>query len=154
MTATIPAVTLPDAGIGRDLTGHPPAPGLLVIMAGPAAPPPGPRRQSAPPRRPGDRSGLWLRNAAAGLCVLAAAAAAVSFTANGGLGYSELSEYPARATESSHADPFSSSMRLKRALRSPRPSGGRILHQKGWFRRHAWSDGRYWKVRKAIPTPL
>jgi hypothetical protein len=35
--------------------------------------------------RPGspdqDRSGLWLRNAAAGLCVLAAAAAAVSFTA-------------------------------------------------------------------------
>ena len=81
MTATIPAVTLPDAGIGRDLTGHPPAPGLLVIMAGPAAPPPGPRRQSAPPRRPGDRSGLWLRNAAAGLCVLAAAAAAVSFAA-------------------------------------------------------------------------
>jgi hypothetical protein len=36
--------------------------------------PPGPR--PAP-----DRSGLWLRNAAAGLCVLAAAAAAVSFTA-------------------------------------------------------------------------
>ena len=37
-----------------------------------------------PPGRtvPGDdRSGLWLRNAAAGLCVLAAAAAAVSFTA-------------------------------------------------------------------------
>src|SRR3984957_1223710 len=29
----------------------------------------------------GDRSGLWLRNAAAGLCVLAAAAAAVSCTA-------------------------------------------------------------------------
>jgi hypothetical protein len=29
----------------------------------------------------GDRSGLWLRNAAAGLCILAAAAAAVSFTA-------------------------------------------------------------------------
>ena len=28
-----------------------------------------------------DRSGLWLRNAAAGLCILAAAAAAVSFTA-------------------------------------------------------------------------
>jgi len=28
-----------------------------------------------------DRSGLWLRNAGAGLCVLAAAAAAVSFTA-------------------------------------------------------------------------
>ena len=30
---------------------------------------------------PGDHSGAWLRNAAAGLCVLAAAAAAVSFTA-------------------------------------------------------------------------
>ena len=35
-----------------------------------------------PASRPApDRSGLWLRNAAAGLCVLAAAAAAVSFTA-------------------------------------------------------------------------
>jgi hypothetical protein len=34
-----------------------------------------------------DRSGLWLRNAAAGLCVLAAAAAAVSFTASGDVGY-------------------------------------------------------------------
>jgi hypothetical protein len=33
------------------------------------------------PRPTQDRSGLWLRNAAAGLCVLAAAAAAVSFTA-------------------------------------------------------------------------
>jgi len=37
---------------------------------------------SPPNHRPAsDRSGLWLRNAAAGLCVLAAAAAAVSFTA-------------------------------------------------------------------------
>jgi hypothetical protein len=35
-----------------------------------------------PSSRPApDRSGLWLRNAATGLCVLAAAAAAVSFTA-------------------------------------------------------------------------
>src|SRR5437773_12530176 len=33
------------------------------------------------PGAPRDRSGAWLRNAAAGLCVLAAAAAAVSFTA-------------------------------------------------------------------------
>src|SRR6478735_7641000 len=33
------------------------------------------------PRPAPNRSGLWLRNAAAGLCVLAAAAAAVSFTA-------------------------------------------------------------------------
>ena len=41
------------------------------------------RGTSTPPnyRAAPDRSGLWLRNAAAGLCVLAAAAAAVSFTA-------------------------------------------------------------------------
>jgi hypothetical protein len=41
------------------------------------------RGTSTPPsyRPASDRSGLWLRNAAAGLCVLAAAAAAVSFTA-------------------------------------------------------------------------
>lgn len=35
----------------------------------------------APSSRPMGQSGLWLRNAAIGLCVLAAAAAAVSFTA-------------------------------------------------------------------------
>ena len=41
------------------------------------------RGTSTPPnyRTASDRSGLWLRNAAAGLCVLAMAAAAVSFTA-------------------------------------------------------------------------
>ena len=63
--------------------------GVLVVLTGPAAPfsasvhhsgdgdssHPG----SVPPSQ--DRSGLWLRNAAAGLCALAAAAAAVSFTA-------------------------------------------------------------------------
>jgi len=87
MTVAIPAVTFPGTGPGRDLTGHPPTPGLLVIMARPAAPAPGPGRQPAPPRWPGDRSGLWLRNAAAGLCILAAAAAAVSFTASGDVGY-------------------------------------------------------------------
>src|SRR6266851_1444372 len=81
MTVTIPAVTFPGAGTGQEITGHSPAAGLVVIMSGPAAPAPGPGRQPAPPRWPGDRSGLWLRNAAAGLCVLAAAAAAVSFTA-------------------------------------------------------------------------
>ena len=78
MTVAIPAVTFPSPGISPDMTGHRPVSGLLVIMAGPA---PGPGSQPAPPRRPGDRSGMWLRNAAAGLCVLAAAAAAVSFTA-------------------------------------------------------------------------
>ena len=81
MTVSIPAVTFPGAGTGRDITGHPPASGLVLIMSRPAAPAPGPGSQPAPPRWPGDRSGLWLRNAAAGLCVLAAAAAAVSFTA-------------------------------------------------------------------------
>jgi hypothetical protein len=65
----------------------------------------------------------------------------------------ELSEYPARAWESSRHNPFPSSMRLKRTRRSPRPSGGRIQHQKGSLQRHAWSDGRYPKVRNAIPTP-
>jgi hypothetical protein len=81
MTVAIPAVTFPGGGTGRDMTGHHPASGLLVIMAGPVTPPPGPRSQPVPPRWSRDRSDLWLRNAAAGLCVLAAAAAAVSFTA-------------------------------------------------------------------------
>ena len=87
MTVAIPAVTFPGAGTGRDTTGHRPAAGLLVIMARPAAPAPGPGSQSVPPTWSKDRSGLWLRNAVAGLCVLAAAAAAVSFTAFGGLRY-------------------------------------------------------------------
>ena len=65
----------------------------------------------------------------------------------------ELSEYPARAWESSRRNPFPSSMRLKRTGQSPRPSGGRIQHQKGSLQRHAWSDGRYPKVWNAIPTP-
>ena len=81
MTLAIPAVTFPSARTGRDITGHAPASGLLVVMAGTVAPPPGPGSQPVPPRWSRDRSGLWLRNAAAGLCVLAAAAAAVSFTA-------------------------------------------------------------------------
>ena len=81
MTVAIPSLPLPGAGTGRDIPGRPPAPGLLVIMARPAPPAPGPGRQPAPPSWPADRSGLWLRHAAAGLCVLAAAAAAVSFTA-------------------------------------------------------------------------
>ncbi len=60
---------------------------------------------------------------------------------------------PAWASESSHPNPFPSSMRLKRALRPPRPSSGRILHQKGWLWRRAWSDGRRPEARNAIPTP-
>jgi hypothetical protein len=81
MTVAIPAVTFPGAGTGRDIIGQPPASGLLVIMARPAAPAPGSGSQPVPPKWSGDPSGLWLRNAAGGLCVLAAAAAAVSFTA-------------------------------------------------------------------------
>ena len=81
MTVAIPAVTFANAGTGRGMTGPRPASGLLVIMAGPVAPPPGRGSQPVSPTWFRDRSGLWLRNAAAGLCVLAAAAAAVSFTA-------------------------------------------------------------------------
>ena len=64
-------------------------PCLLLTLTSPPAPAATSVRdagQAASTRRgwagPGqDHSGLWLRNAAAGLCVLAAAAAAVSFTA-------------------------------------------------------------------------
>ena len=81
MTVSIPPVTFPGTATGPDLTGRPPTFGLVLVMSRPAAPAPGHGSQPAPPSWPGDRSGLWLRNAAAGLCVLAAAAAAVSFTA-------------------------------------------------------------------------
>ncbi len=85
MTISIPLVTLPDAGTGQDVTGRLPAPGLRLALSRPAVLAlvslPGLGSQPAPPGRPRDRSGLWLRNAAAGLGVLAAAAAAVSFTA-------------------------------------------------------------------------
>jgi Protein of unknown function (DUF2637) len=74
---TLPLVTLPGAGAGQ-----PPAPGPVLILTCPPglalATPPGHGRQPDPANY---RSGLWLRNAAAGLGVLAAAAATVSFTA-------------------------------------------------------------------------
>ena len=85
MTISIPLVILPYAGTGQDSTGCLPAPALPLALSRPAVlalvSPPGNGSQSATPGRPRDRSGLWLRNAAAGLGVLAAAAAAVSFTA-------------------------------------------------------------------------
>jgi hypothetical protein len=81
MTVSIPPITFASAGTSRELTGRPLTSNLVLIMSRPAAPAPGYGRQPALSRSPGDRSGLWLRNAAAGLCVLAAAAAAVSFTA-------------------------------------------------------------------------
>jgi hypothetical protein len=81
MTVSIPPVTFPGTGTSRKLTGRRLTSGLILIMSRLGAPAPGYGRQLAPPRWHGDRSGLWLRNAAAGLCLLAAAAAAVSFTA-------------------------------------------------------------------------
>ena len=85
MTISIPLVTLPDAGTGQDITGRLPAPGLRLALSRPAVlalvSPTSRGSQPVPPGRPRDRSGLWLRNAAAGLGFLAVAAAAVSFTA-------------------------------------------------------------------------
>ena len=67
--------------------GGPVMPRVPLVLTGPAGPssPQGPgtgKGSGTGWAGPGqDRSGLWLRNAAAGLCVLAAAAAAVSFSA-------------------------------------------------------------------------
>jgi hypothetical protein len=68
---------------GHNLGGRPMTL-CLPLTPLPAAVQQASRTASAQPGWPGpgkDRSGLWLRNAAAGLCVLAAAAAVVSFTA-------------------------------------------------------------------------
>ena len=81
MTISNPPVTFPGARTGQDMTGRPLTSGLVLIMSRPAAPDSSHGSQPVPPRWSRDRSGQWLRNAAAGLCVLAAAAAAVSFTA-------------------------------------------------------------------------
>ena len=85
MTLSIPLITLPGTGTGPDVASRRPAAGQHLPRARPPVlalvSPPGHGSQPAPPGRPSDRSGLWLRNAAAGLGVLAAAAAAVSFTA-------------------------------------------------------------------------
>jgi hypothetical protein len=79
MTVSIPPVPFPAARTVRDITGRLVTSGLVLTMSGPASP----GSQPAPPQWSGDRSGPWLRYAAAGLCVLAAAAAAVSFSAFG-----------------------------------------------------------------------
>jgi hypothetical protein len=90
MTLSVP-FTLPDTATCPHIAGRRPAPDQQ--LARPRLPVlalvslPGHGSQPIPPGRPADRSGRWLRNAAAGLCVLAAAAAAVSFTAFGGLRY-------------------------------------------------------------------
>jgi hypothetical protein len=85
MTPSLPLATLPDAGTGHEITGplSVPSPRLapfhLISLA--LVSPPGQGNQPGPPGRSKDRSGQWLRNAAAGLGILAAAAATVSFTA-------------------------------------------------------------------------
>ena len=73
--------------IGLYLERQPLTPGAPLALTGPAGPPVPVIRDTgtAASTRPGppaqDRSAMWLRYAAAGLCALAAAAAAVSFTA-------------------------------------------------------------------------
>ena len=73
--------------IGLYLERQPLIPGAPLALTGPAGPSVPVIRDtgtaaSTRPRLPGqDRSAVWLRYAAAGLCVLAAAAAVVSFTA-------------------------------------------------------------------------
>jgi hypothetical protein len=73
--------------IGLYLERQPLILGAPLALTGPAGQPLPVIRDTGPaastrPGPPGqDRSSLWLRNAAVGLCVLAAAAAAVSFTA-------------------------------------------------------------------------
>ncbi len=87
MTALMRRTSLTRITLNPD--GHPITLRIPLALTGPAGPSiPEIRDTSEPviprPGSPGpgqDRSGLWLRNAAAGLCVLAAAAAAVSFTA-------------------------------------------------------------------------
>ena len=85
MTVAIPLATLTGARTSRDITGCSRTPSALLIVSRPGGPAlastASPGSQPGPPRWPTDRSGLWLRHAATGLCVLAAAAAAVSFTA-------------------------------------------------------------------------
>jgi len=75
MTLLIPLASLRGTGPGY------PALLLLAVTGRPGPAPVSPPGHHAEPIPPRDPSSMWLRNAAAGLGVLAAAAAAVSFTA-------------------------------------------------------------------------
>jgi hypothetical protein len=84
MTARVATITW----ISHNPGGQPTLPCIRLALAAPAGPSVlqvsggTPSGTGPGPGSPGpDRSGPWLRSAAAGLCVLAAAAAAVSFTA-------------------------------------------------------------------------
>ena len=70
--------------IGHNPGGGPVMPRVPLMLTGPAGPQGPVAGKVSGTGWPGpgqDRSGLWLRNAAAGLCVLAAAAAAAAFAA-------------------------------------------------------------------------
>ena len=81
----------PTAVIAENYLHRPMMPCLLLALPNPSAPfitaasdaekPVSDRPQWSARGRDRDHSGIWLRNAAAGLCLLAAAAAVVSFTA-------------------------------------------------------------------------
>ena len=85
MTVPIPLPTLTGAGTSRDIGDRPRTPSAVLIVSRAGGPAltrtAGHGSQPTPPGWRRDRSGLWLRNAAAGLFLLAVAATAVSFTA-------------------------------------------------------------------------
>jgi hypothetical protein len=80
--ALVPLAAFPGAGMSQHVTGRLWARGSYLSLSSPAGPVPAGRGgRGSPSGQSRDSSGRWLRNAAAGLCVLAAAAAVVSFTA-------------------------------------------------------------------------
>ena len=82
MTVLVPLAALSGAGRSPDITGGLWAHGSHLALSSPTGPVlAGQSGHGSPSGRPKDNSGLWLRNAAVGLCVLAAAAVVVSFTA-------------------------------------------------------------------------
>jgi len=84
-TFLVPLVVILATETGADMTRGLRPRGHRLALSRPVVPShrDGPRQGIPlfPSGRPNYQSGLWLRNAAAGLCVLAAASAAVSFTA-------------------------------------------------------------------------
>src|SRR5689334_15687892 len=77
----------PPIVVSHNSGGGPVMPRVSLVLTGPVGPSVPQVRSTGKASGAGwpgpgqDRSGLWLRNAAGGLCILAAAAAAVSFTA-------------------------------------------------------------------------